>query len=258
MGTAPAIEEVADGLWSLDAPPVAIWRHPIPARGVLVRLDDGMLWLHAPVPADDALLDAVGALGELRHIVVPHPLFLPALAGWQARFPAATVALPRGLSAQVPGAQPLGDAAAPGWPGLAQLVVPGRRGLDEAAFFHGASSSLILHRMMMNIDTAPIPAWARPGVWLAGIDTTDGKMPPGLAAHLGGKARIIDAVEHLIGWRPWRILPTHGEVYPRDAVDELERAFRRLLRTRRWEAALRDAETRHRGGPGGGPGGGGG
>ena len=234
---------IAPDLWAIDGAPMRVAGLPLPARAALARLSDGGLWLHAPVAATPDLVTAVAGLGDLAHIVVPGPAHLPNVAGWCTAFPDAQVTAPRGLIAELPGATVLEGDTSP-WPGLRLKHLPGRRGLGEVVILHEASESLILHRLIMNIDTAHIPPWVRPAVWLAGIDTTDGKMPPGLARRLGGRVRVADAVDEIIAWHPRRILPTHGRIYPRSAADELERAFRRLLRTRRWDKALSEAKRR--------------
>lgn len=56
--------------------------------------------------------------------------------------------------------------------------------------------------------------------------------------------RQHDSVEAMIGWAPERIVLAHGRCYMRDGVGELERAFRKLLRVRKWDRILGDAKKR--------------
>ena len=58
-------------------------------KAVVVRLPDDTLWVHAPVGLDGPLLEALGALGPVKHIVTPnteHQKFAPS---WLLAFPEA-------------------------------------------------------------------------------------------------------------------------------------------------------------------------
>ena len=58
-------------------------------KAVVVRLPDKTLWVHAPVGLDGPLLEALAALGPVKHIVTPnteHQKFAPA---WLLAFPEA-------------------------------------------------------------------------------------------------------------------------------------------------------------------------
>ena len=58
-------------------------------KAVVVRLPDDTLWVHAPVGLDGPLLEALAALGPVKHIVTPnteHQKFAPS---WLLAFPEA-------------------------------------------------------------------------------------------------------------------------------------------------------------------------
>src|SRR6187431_1600642 len=84
---------VADRIWSLERP---VWFSGarLRARTTVVRLDDGSLLLHSPVPPSEALAEQLRTLGPVRWLVVPncfHHLGTPAAA---AHFPEAQVVGP--------------------------------------------------------------------------------------------------------------------------------------------------------------------
>ncbi len=57
----------------------------------------------------------------------------------------------------------LDDAAPPEWAAdLRQVVVPGGLSFREVAFFHGASRTLILTDLVLNLEPAKMPALLRP------------------------------------------------------------------------------------------------
>jgi hypothetical protein len=77
----------------------------------------------------------------------------------------------------------------------------------------------------------------RPLVWLAGIDDSDGKMPPDMRWSFRDKDALAEDLERMIAWGPRRVILAHGRWYEHNGVEELERAFRKLLQARRWERA---------------------
>lgn len=135
----------APGLWTLD--------HDLRLAGVrlgtrmsVLRAGDGGLWLHSPVPIDDAVAAALNALGPVRGLVAPnllHHLYLGAAA---ARWPAARVYGAPGLGQKVKGLPALTDLPAAGElaPGLRVLRIEGAPDIGEHLLLHGESATLLL------------------------------------------------------------------------------------------------------------------
>ena len=98
----------------------------------------------------------------------------------------------------------------------------------------------------MNIETEKLPAWMRPFIWFAGTDDPNGGMPPSLRRAFRDRDALADSIVEIIEWRPRRIILSHGRWYERDAVAELERAFRKVLRERLWMKAVDDMKARNR------------
>ncbi|HKL65570.1 MAG TPA: hypothetical protein VJ886_05605 [Roseovarius sp.] len=234
MNTPPpalAPRALAPGLWALEGAQVA-WRMgvPMPLRTVVARLGGGALWVHAPGPLTPGLADWLDGEGRVAHLVAPAAPDLPWLDDWQAAYPAARV-----------------------WRGAEMSEAPWRREIRplsaagaecETVFLHRESRSVILSRLMMAVETASLPPWARVLVWLAGIDDSDGKPPPGLPGRMGGRTVVGDIVEKVLDWGPERLILTHGRCYDTDAGGELRRAMRRIMRDRLWDRALTEAKRR--------------
>ena len=216
----------------------------------MVRLGNGGLWVHSPTRLTEGLQAELGALGPVDHLIAPNWIHYAHIADWQAAYPDATAwaapgvvqrAAKKGLTLTFD--HDLGDDAETPWQGqIDQMIVAGSRLHREAVFFHRASKTLILTDLIENFETAKLPAWMRPLVWLAGIDDSDGKMPPDLRLSFR-KQPLVDCVERMIAWAPDRLILAHGRWFQRGAVAELERAFRRLLSDRRWSAALQKIEN---------------
>jgi uncharacterized protein DUF4336 len=102
----------------------------VSSRMTVVRLRDGKLWLHSPVPVSPQLRAQLGELGEVAFIVAPdryHHLFVDACV--QA-FPHAAVFGAPGLAAKRPdlrGMRELRDHAEPEWAGELEQVFDFKR-----------------------------------------------------------------------------------------------------------------------------------
>jgi hypothetical protein len=224
-----ACDRLADGLWGLTGAHVP-WhmRVPVPLRTVVAVLPAGELWVHAPGPLTPDVQDWLAGQGRVAHIVRTHSPHLAWLDDWRAAFPAARI-------------WQGSEMRSASWARyIKPLILEGAQ--TEAVFLHQASRSVILSRLMIAVETAPLPAWARPLIWLAGLDDSDGKLPIGLAPRLGGRKAVGDVIEQVLDWGPDRLILTHGRCYGFDAGGELTRAYRRLMRDRLWDRALSEAK----------------
>lgn len=237
---------VAPSIWLIDGPHIRFMGLPFSTRATVVQLENGDLWVHSPTRLTDSLRAELDALGPVRHLIAPNWIHYAHIADWQAAWPDAQAwaapgvaqrAAKKGLTLQFD--HDLGPEAEMPWAGqIDQIIVEGSKIHREAVFFHRVSDTLIITDLIENFETAKLPAWMRPLVWLAGIDDSDGKMPPDMRLSFRDKERLADAVDQMVAWRPRRMILAHGRWYERGAVDELERAFRKLMRHRRWGAVM--------------------
>ncbi|MEI4260694.1 DUF4336 domain-containing protein [Roseovarius sp. D0-M9] len=239
------LKPVADNIWIIDAEGRWLLGMPYPARCTVIRLQSGALWIHAPTALTDELKAELDALGPVAHLIAADLASCAHVPEWQRDYPAALVhALPgiaqRASKAGTPIARSheLTEDAPAAWAGDIDLTIAqGSGDHGEAAFLHRASSTLIVANLIEAVETAMLPAWARPLIWLAGIDDADGKMRIDRRMRYS-KAPLAEALERMIAWEPRRLILTHGRWYDRDAVGQLRRAFRRTLRDREWTAAM--------------------
>lgn len=250
------LKPVGDGLWIIDGPAFVDGRFPYPTRATVGQLENGDLWIHSPTELGPSLIDELNALGRVRHLVAPNQSHYHYIADWHAAFEQATVWAAPGVQERaaasgiiLPSLAALHPRKADEpWAGqIDQLLIRGSKRHKEVAFFHRASETLILTDLIQAIETAKIPSLYRPYAWLYGIDDSDGKTPPGIRRSFRDKDAYATDIDHIIKWRPRRIIIAHGRCYMHSAVAELERAFRKLLRVRRWESAMEDLEARQRG-----------
>jgi hypothetical protein len=120
----------------------------------VVRIEDGSLLLHSPIALSSRLRSQIDCLGPVRHIVSPnklHHLFLNAAV---AAYPGARLYVPPGLIEKRPEfarGEHLTDVPPSAWVGtLEQIVVRGSNIMQEVAFFHPRSRTLIVADLCEN------------------------------------------------------------------------------------------------------------
>lgn len=224
---------VAPDIWVVDGPAIRFYGMPFSTRATVVRLAGGDLWVHSPTRLSEGLRQAVSALGPVRHLVAPNWIHYAYVAEWQAAFPGAVAwaapgvadrAARHGLSLQFD--RDLGPVAETPWRGqIEQMIVEGSRVHREAVFFHTPSRTLILTDLIENFEPRKLPWWMRPLARLGGI-VEPGGMPRDMAMTFrGGRDRLREGVERMIGWAPERVILAHGRWFDRNGTDELRRAF---------------------------------
>ena len=210
---------------------------PFSTRMTVVRLADGGLWCHSPIDPAPELFAQIDALGEVRHLVSPNKIHYAHIPAWQARYPQALVWASAGVRERAAAQgiavafdDDLGDTAPSAWANdLAQMPFSGSRVMTETVFFHRPSRTLILTDLIENFETAHFPSRFWAGVMkLAGIADPDGKTPADWRATFKDKAAARAGLAQMRAWQPEKIILAHGRCYGRDAVAELERAFRWL------------------------------
>src|SRR5579863_1840466 len=160
----------AENLWTLDHP-LVIGGLAIGARTTVVRGADGDVALHSVGPLDDAAARAIAALGPVTTLIAPnlrHHLFVAAARRRfaQARLyaPEALMQKRRELAVDVPLPMDAERARALLPAGLAAVLEPvpvgGMPRLDEIAFVHGPSRTLLLADLAFNLR-APQPWFTR-------------------------------------------------------------------------------------------------
>lgn len=78
----------AENIWTVAAP-MSLMGLQLGTRMTIVRLEDGGLLLHSPVPIDEALAQEITALGPVAHIVAPNAFHHFHVGPAMARFPEA-------------------------------------------------------------------------------------------------------------------------------------------------------------------------
>ncbi|MCO4769384.1 MAG: DUF4336 domain-containing protein [Deltaproteobacteria bacterium] len=142
-------------------------------RVTILRLPDGGLWVHSPIPLSAELRAAVDALGPVRHLVAPNLLHHVSMPEWAAAYPNAVVHAPAGLTKKQKTLtihRPFDGTADPAWGDvLRPIPLPGMPSFDETCFVHSASRTLISADIVLAIPPELKHWWTQTYLRLAGI-----------------------------------------------------------------------------------------
>ena len=126
----------------------------VTSRMTVVRLGDGRLWLHSPIPVSPDLLGELASLGQVAFIVAPNRFHHLYVGQWAAAFPDAIVFGAPGLEEKRRDLvmRRLGTVAEPEWEqDLGQVFVEGVPTLNETVWYHTRSRTLVVTDLCQHI-----------------------------------------------------------------------------------------------------------
>ena len=223
-----------EGLFVVEGDRVHMLGIPFDTRMTVAVLDDGGLWLHSPVPATPARVEAVEALGPIRHLIAPNKFHHLALASWQAVAPDARTwaersLAERGLDLQCD--EVLTDDVPAAWAGqIDQLAFEGSRVIREMVFCHRASRTLVVTDIVQNHDPEADGWFWRTVKRLNGIGAPNGGAPRDWILTVRDRDAARRCRDRMLAWDFDRLVLSHGLCLETGAHDFVERAFRWLDR----------------------------
>lgn len=189
----------------------------LPLTSTAIRLADGGVWLHSPIDFDAASADAIDALGPVRFVVAPsglHHLFARAAL---ARWPAAQLVASPAVAPKQPGLAftALGVDPPPWGDEIAALPIGGMPGVEEWAFFHRPTGTLLVTDLLFHLTD--VSGWVNHLVFAA--MGTRGRLAVSrlYRSFIRDPDAVAASVERLLDWPIARIIPCHGSVLTDDA-----------------------------------------
>lgn len=185
---------------------------PIPVRMTVIRLGDGQLVLHSPVPISRKLRDELEALGRVAFIVVPkaHGKFAEqaALSFPEARLLSAPSAPSRRRSVEFHAS--LADQPPAEWAGHVESHLVQGFPLQEVVLFHRPSRTLVLTDLCFNIQRSS----SRVGRLFFRANGMWRHFGPSriLRRVVTDRAAFRRSLERVLQWDFERIVPGHGDV----------------------------------------------
>ncbi|MDC3956714.1 DUF4336 domain-containing protein [Polyangium jinanense] len=147
---------LAEDLWAAEHPVKMPGGVRMDTRMTVVRLPGEKLWVHSPIPIDDTLAAELTKLGKISYLVAPnlyHNLFLGRAS---ERFPEARVFAPPGLEKKIPSLridEVLSADTPATWADVfTQRLVEGAPQMQEVAFLHRPSKTLVVSDLLFNIE----------------------------------------------------------------------------------------------------------
>ncbi len=194
-------------------------------RMTIVRLSDGGLFVHSPVPLDADTRRAVDALGEVRAVVAPSIFHHLSVGEWQRAYPRAVFGACPGLEwkrADLAFDCVLADEPRAEWSrDLAQVYFSARRE-NEVVFFHPKSRTLICSDALLNLAAHP----ARTTRLVARLT---GNTAPGFGwperFMIRDRRLARRQVTRLLEWDADKVVLAHGALVNGDGREVLRRAY---------------------------------
>lgn len=232
-----ALVAIADRVWTADGAPIQAGGLPLPLRMVVIRLADGDLLLHSPIPYEPGLHRAIEALGPIKHLVAPGSGHWMFLQGWQRACPRAMTWGVPGLRARAPVRAAglridadLGPVAPAAWGAEIDHVLVRGPGYAEVDLFHRPSRTLLVTDLVINVEADGWPPLKELAARALRIAAPRGATPLHLRALLSfDRARTAEAAARMVALRPRRVIVCHGRSFADDATHRLHEALAWLL-----------------------------
>ena len=227
----PCVRALADDLF-VAAGPERIAGLRLGTRMTIVRLPGNRLLLHSPVPYEPALAASVEALGLPSFLVAPNKVHHLWLGSWAEAHPAATVYGAPGLREKrrdLVFHRELADSPPPDWAdALDQAWIAGAPHVNEVAFLHRASRTLLLTDFAMNYPDLPEGRITR--LWLRAMGLGGGLRTSRLVRRLvRDRAAARVSLERILAWDFDRVVVSHGEVVEAGGAAALRAALGHLV-----------------------------
>lgn len=222
------LQQLAEALWVEDHD-FSLMGANIGTRTSIVRLSDGSLFLHAPGPLSPEMADEIDGLGEVRFLVAPNCFHHLYLADHAARWPGAQLYAAPGLSDKrkdLNFSGVLADQPDSAWAeDLDQIWIGGAPRVNEIAFLHRSSRSLLLVDLVFNVTPA--------NFFMKIMMRINGSRGLGTSRLMRFMLKDLSAtrvsVQRIFEWDFDRVIMSHGEVVEANGRSALLESFGWLL-----------------------------
>ncbi|WP_266180497.1 DUF4336 domain-containing protein [Dyella humicola] len=199
----------------------------VSSRMTVVRLRDGSLWLHSPVPLSPEVRQQLAEIGTVRYIVAPsktHHLFATECL---AAFPDASLYGAPGLLQKRPdlrGMRELSRSPEPAWAQeLDQIFFDGIPLGNETVWFHKASRTLIVTDLCQWWQ-GDLPFTARAFAALTDVRNRLA-VPRTIRLVVKDRHAARASAERILAWPFVRVVVAHNAIIDGDAHAAVEQAF---------------------------------
>ena len=230
------LQPLGNGLFVVDGPVVRDMGVHFTTRMSVVKLGDGSVWVSSPVAVSFETLSAIMALGPIHYLVAPTPRHFWRLSSWHGLFPDAElwsspitpITLKKG---DLPLTGILGDSIPDRWAGdFDQVLIRGSRWLDEVAFFHAPSGTLLVEDVIQNHAPHVGHPLRNALISFGGVSAPWGGVARDIRLTFRDKVAARESIDRVLRWDFDRLVMAHGPVVMTNARETVERAFAWLYR----------------------------
>lgn len=223
----------AEDIWLLEGDTVHLKGIPFPTRSVIIRLNNGEVFVHSPIALTPERIAAVNTLGSVTHLIEPNRIHSLYLEAWRREWPQATAWVSPRFSDHHPEIDAdviLENEAPPAWRNqIDQIVIEGHSVLDEVWFCHRASGSLIVTDLIQKHDPAGNDFVRRLLKRAAGLLGEKGGTAIDIRLSFKDRKLARFCLEEVLDWEFERLILSHGLCLTACAKAEVRRAMSWLL-----------------------------
>jgi hypothetical protein len=218
------LNQLAPDLWVADQP-LSVLGIQLGTRMTVVRLGSSGLFIHAPIPLTPALQRELDDLGPVQAVVAPNAMHHLYIGDFMKAYPQAQFFTAEGVARKRPELRfhgVLGDRPEFLWGSdLDQLPLRGCPKLNEVAFLHRASRTLIVSDWLFNFSSRPSDSASRPSggrplltrLYLRLMGAWGGpRQSRLLRAFITDKHAARESADRLLTWDFDRIVVCHGDI----------------------------------------------
>lgn len=230
-----ALRPLGDGLFVVDGPVVRDMGVHFTTRMSVVKLSTGDVWVSSPVEVPFDVLTEIRRLGPVRYLVSATPRHFWRLYTWHTLFPEAELwSSPLTPITLKHGSLPLtgivDDSATPPWgPDLDHVLIRGSSWLNEVAFFHRPSRTLLMEDVIQIHATRHGHPLRNALIELGGVAAPGGGVGRDIRATFRDRDAARASVKRILAWDFDTLVIAHGPVVTRSARKTVENAFSWLI-----------------------------
>ena len=224
------MQSFGDNIWTIDGDDVRMFKLlPFTTRMTVVRLQSGAVWILSPVQPSPERQSAVDRLGPIEHLVAPNKIHSLGIKPWKALYPSARVWASPAFGERHPDiavdAALSNEVETPWSDEIDHCAIDGHAVLDEVAFLHRPSGTLILTDLIQKHEAAGAPLVWRGVKRMVGVLGREGGVPRDIRLSIRDRAAMRRSIDTILGWDFDNLIIAHGHCVKGGAREDVGRAF---------------------------------
>ena len=234
------LKQLDKNIWIVDGTEIhmnfKVFKIPFTTRMTIVRLSNNKLWIHSPIAFNRDLDDKIKGLGEIAYIVAPNKYHYSYILDWYKHYPKAEIWLAKGVSDKLNVEKKENFISftsnyRPVWSEeILYTPFKGSVVMEEIAFFHKESSTLILTDLIENIEVNNLPFFYKFLLRVGDNQYPKSRTPRDLRLSFLFKKKAIKSYSIIENWRADKIIFSHGRIILEDGSNKLKEAFFWLIK----------------------------